>query len=90
MGFKTCSQDEFDRAMKKFEKINRRNSTQHRELTLAEQIAKLEHLEEERRKQRLAEREQKPAPKMNPFYEVKMKSELAEKTRLEKLNKKTK
>ena len=45
MGFKTCAQDEFDRAMKKFDKLNRQNKTQTRTLTLAEQIAQVDILE---------------------------------------------
>ena len=50
MGLKICSQDAFERAMKRNERINRSDeSNKYREPTLAEQIARLDKLEEEQR-----------------------------------------
>lgn len=54
---KTCAQDEFERAMNKFDKINRQNKTQTRTLTLAEQIAQADSLEDKQRQERLSTRE---------------------------------
>ena len=54
---KTCAQDEFERAMNKFDKINRQNKIQTRTLTLAEQIAQVDSLEEKQRQERLSTKE---------------------------------
>ena len=54
---KTCAQDEFERAMNKFDKINRQNKIQTRTLTLAEQIAQVDSLEEKQRQERLIVKE---------------------------------
>jgi hypothetical protein len=54
---KTCAQDEFERAMNKFDKINRQNKIQTRTLTLAEQIAQVDSLEEKQRQERLIAKE---------------------------------
>ena len=67
MGFKTCAQDEFDRAMKKFDKINRQNKTQTRTLTLAEQIARADALEEKQRQERLKAREESSQKRFSPM-----------------------
>ena len=84
MGFKTCSQAEFEKAMNKFDKLNRNNKTQHREPTLAEQIADLERKNVERREQARLEREKQNAPRFHPMYEAKLKSEQAEQAKLNK------
>ena len=76
MGLKICSQDAFERAMKRNERINRSgDSNKHREPTLVEQIARLERLEEERRQKRMEERLQNEKPRFHPMYEAKLKSE---------------
>jgi len=76
MGLKICSQDAFERAMKRNERINRSNeSNKYREPTLAEQIARLDKLEEEQRQKRIEERLQNEKPKFHPMYEAKLKSE---------------
>jgi hypothetical protein len=72
---KTCAQDEFDRAMRKFDKINRQNKTQNRTLTLAEQIAQLDALEEKQRQERLKAREENTRPRFSPLYGAKFASE---------------
>ena len=76
MGLKICSQDAFERAMKCNERVNRSNeSNKYREPTLAEQIARLDKLEEEQRQKRIEERLQNEKPKFYPMYEAKLKSE---------------
>ena len=76
MGLKICSQDAFERAMKRNERINRSSdSNKHREPTLAEQIARLDKLEEEQRIKRMEARLQSEKPKFHPMYEAKLKSE---------------
>ena len=93
MAFKTCSQAEFEKAMHKFDKLNRKNKTSHREPTLAEQIADLERKNVERKEQaRLAKEQQASKIYMHPMYEAKFKSDQAERERQQqleaKLNKK--
>ena len=92
MAFKTCSQAEFEKAMHKFDKLNRKNKTSHREPTLAEQIADLERKNLERKEQARLEKEKLNAPRFHPMYEAKLKSEQAELLRQQqleaKLNKK--
>lgn len=88
MGFKTCSQDEFERAMNKFDKLNRRNKTQHKTLSLAEQIKQLDELEERQRKEALERKLAENRPRFSPIYDAKMKTEQKEKQRLEQEAKK--
>ena len=93
MGFKTCSQAEFEKAMNKFDKLNRQNkSSKHREPTLAEQIADLERKNAQRKEQARLEKEKLNQPRFHPMYEAKFKSEQAEQLRQQqleaKLNKK--
>lgn len=88
MGFKTCSQAEFEKAMNKFDKLNRKNKTQYREPTLAEQIADLERKNEERKEKARLEREKSNKPMFHPMYEAKLKSEQAERERQLKLENK--
>jgi hypothetical protein len=85
MGFKTCSQAEFEKAMNKFDKLNRKNKTSHREPTLAEQIADLERKNIERKEQARLEREKLNTPRFHPMYEAKLKSEKAELLRQQQL-----
>ena len=77
MGFKTCSQDEFDKAIRNFDKFNRKNkSTENKLPTLAEQLAALDVLEEKQRQERLKKaEEQKNEKRFSPLYEAKLKSE---------------
>ena len=79
MGFKTCAQDEFDRAMKKFDKLNRQNKTQTRTLTLAEQIAQLDLLEAKQRQERLKAREENNQKRFSPMAGAKFAVEQREK-----------
>jgi hypothetical protein len=76
MGLKISSQDAFERAMKRNERINRSNEfSKHREPTLAEQIARLEKLEDERRIKRAQEKTEAEKPRFSPLYDAKYKSE---------------
>jgi hypothetical protein len=79
MGFKTCAQDEFDRAMKNFDRVNRQNKTQTRTLTLAEQIAQADALEEKQRQERLIAREQNTQKRFSPMAGAKFAVEQLEK-----------
>jgi hypothetical protein len=79
MGFKTCAQDEFDRAMKKFDKLNRQNKTQTRTLTLAEQIAQVDILEEKQRQERFKAREEDNKKRFSPMAGAKFAIEQREK-----------
>lgn len=91
MGFKTCSQAEFEKAMHKFDKLNRNNKLpKHREPTLAEQIADLERKNAQRKEQARLEKERLNAPRFHPMYEAKFKSDQAEKLKQEQLEKKKK
>lgn len=86
MGFKTCSQAEFEKAMNKFDKLNRRNKTSYREPTLAEQIADLERKNRERAEQARLEKERNANKVwMHPMYEAKLKGEQVERERQQKL-----
>ena len=76
---KTCAQDEFERAMNKFDKINRQNKTQTRTLTLAEQIAQADALEEKQRQERLIAREQNTQKRFSPIAGAKFAVEQLEK-----------
>ena len=76
---KTCAQDEFERSMKKFDKINRQNKTQTRTLTLAEQIAQVDILEEKQRQERLKAREEDNKKRFSPMAGAKFAIEQREK-----------
>jgi hypothetical protein len=76
---KTCAQDEFDRAIRKFDKLNRQNKTQTRTLTLAEQIAQADLLEEKQRQERLIAREQNTQKRFSPMAGAKFAVEQLEK-----------
>lgn len=86
---KTCAQDEFERAMNKFDKINRQNKTQTRTLTLAEQIAQADILEEKQRQERLKAREN-TEKRFSPMYAAKFAFEQKEKEAQLKVERKKK
>ncbi len=77
MGFKISPQDAFARAERQHEKFNRKNKTiKHKELTLEEQIAKMDALDEKNRQERLKKREEEESKKyFSPMYEAKFKYE---------------
>jgi hypothetical protein len=83
---KTCTQDEFGRAMNKFDKLNRQNKIQTRTLTLAEQIAQVDSLEEKQRQERLIAREN-TEKRFSPIYGAKFAFEQKEKKTQTKLEK---
>lgn len=84
MSFKTCSQDEFERAMNKFDKINRRNKTQSKMPSLAEQIKQMDELEEMQRKKYLSQKLEENKPRFSPLYAAKYASEQREKNNKKK------
>jgi hypothetical protein len=83
---KTCAQDEFERAMNKFDKINRQNKIQTRTLTLAEQIAQVDSLEEKQRQERLIAKEN-TEKRFAPMYGAKFAFDQKEKETQTKLEK---
>jgi hypothetical protein len=89
MGFKTCSQVEFEKAMNNFDKVNRNNKTSHREPTLAEQLELLEQherrLKEKRRLEQLSQN-----TRMTPLAQAQYNVELKEKQQTKKTERKKK
>ena len=76
MGFKTCAQDEFDRAMRKFDKLNRQNQSNSKLPTLEEQLRMLDEMEDKARQERLRKMEEsKNEKRFSPLYDAKFKSE---------------
>lgn len=79
MAFKTCSQDEFERAINKFDKLNRHNKTQTKTLSLAEQIQQMDEFEEQQKKKYLSQKLEENKPRFAPLYAAKYASEQKEK-----------
>ena len=76
MGFKTCAQDEFDRAMRKFDKLNRQNQSNSKLPTLEEQLRALDEMEDKARQERLRKmEEEKNEKRFSPLYEAKFRAE---------------
>ena len=76
MGIKISSQDAFERAMHRNEKINRNNKTTSNKLpTLAEQLAWLDEYNAEQKRKRMEAKIESTQPRFSPLYDAKLKSE---------------
>lgn len=79
MGIKISSQDAFERAMRRNEKINRNNKTAKNKLpTLAEQLAWLDDYNAEQKRKHMEAKEEANKPRYSPLYDAKRKADEAE------------
>ena len=79
MGIKISSQDAFERAMRRNEKINRNNKTASNKLpTLAEQLVWLDEYNAEQKRKRAEAKIEALQPRYSPLYDAKLKAEQAE------------